>query len=65
MIPDHHLAKAYAIVDKMAIGEIIELSRIPEEKRELFTDCIKHRAHYQRDIEFSNDYTKIKKICKI
>jgi hypothetical protein len=62
MNKEEDLAKAWQIIDKLQPSEIMELSRIPEARRDLFIRCIKQRIDTLNDCEFNSDYTKIRKI---
>jgi hypothetical protein len=62
METDKNLAKAWQIIDKLQPSEIMELSRIPEARRDLFISCIRQRIDTLNDCEFNNDYTKIRKL---
>jgi len=62
LIPDSDLVKSWSFIDKLQPSEIMELSRIPESRRELFISCIKQRIYTLNDCYFNNDYTKIRKI---
>jgi len=62
LIPDTDLVKSWSFIDKLQPSEIIELSRIPESRRDLFIRCIKQRIDTLNDCEFNPDYTKIRKL---
>ena len=62
MIPDNDLTKAFLIVDNMKQGEVININKVAEEKRDLFIRCIKQRIDTLNDCEFNPDYTKIRKL---
>jgi hypothetical protein len=62
LLPDTDLHRAWQIIDRINSGEIYELAKIPEARRELFIRCIKQRHDTIGDIYFNSDYTKIKKI---
>jgi hypothetical protein len=62
LIPDSDLVKSWSFIDKLQPSEIMELSRIPESRRELFISCIKQRIGTLNDCYFNSTYTKIKKL---
>jgi len=62
LIPDSDLVKSWSIIDKLQPCEIMELSRIPEARRDLFISCIKQRIDTLNDCYFNEDYTKIRKL---
>jgi hypothetical protein len=65
MISDKDLAKAFLIVDNMKQGEVININKVSEERRDLFIRCIKQRIDTLNDCEFNPDYTKIRKLSVI
>jgi hypothetical protein len=65
LIPDIDLVKACQIIDKLQPSEIMELSRIPESRRDIFISCIKQRIDTLNDCEFNSDYTRLRKIQTI
>jgi hypothetical protein len=62
LIPDTDLVKSWSFIDKLQPSEIMELSRIPEARRDLFILCIKQRIDTLNDCYFNSTYTKIKKL---
>lgn len=64
MLKDQDLSKAFKILDALQIGEVMDLNRIPEERRELFVACAKKYINSKCGGEFNKDYTKFKKIEK-
>ncbi len=63
-IKDQDLSKAFKILDALQVGGVMDLNRIPEERRELFVACAKKYIDSVKAGEFNNDYTKFKKIEK-
>lgn len=61
MNTDKNLQKCWSILDNLEPSEIMELSRIPEDRREVFIECAKQYADTYHNITFNNDYTKIRK----
>jgi hypothetical protein len=62
LILDKDLVKAWDLVEKLEIGEIFSLAKIPDNRRDLFIRCIKQRIDTLNDCEFNLDYTKIRKL---
>jgi hypothetical protein len=62
MQTDENLAKAWQIIDRLQPGEIYELGKISEERKEIFISCIRQRIDTLNDCEFNEDYTKIRKL---
>ena len=62
MINDTDLQKSWAIIDRLQPGEIYDLDKIAEDRRDLFIRCIKQRIDTLKDCEFSNNYKKVKKL---
>jgi hypothetical protein len=62
LILDKDLVKAWDLVEKLEIGEIFTLTKIPYNRRALFIRCIKQRIDTLNDCEFNGDYTKIRKL---
>jgi len=58
---DQDLVKAFSMLDKLHPSEILELSRIPEDRRTVFISCAKTYADTHHNITFNNNYTKIRK----
>jgi hypothetical protein len=61
LISDENLQKAWSILDNLKPSEIMELKRIPEERREVFISCAKQYADTHHNITFNNSFTKIRK----
>lgn len=61
MQTDKNLQKCWAILDKLQIAEIMELKRIPVDRREVFISCAKQYADIYHNLTFNNNYTKIRK----
>jgi len=62
METDENLSRAWQIIDRLRPGDIYDLAKISEERRDLFIRCIKQRIDTLNDCEFNNDYTKIRKL---
>jgi hypothetical protein len=62
LLPDEDLAKSWQIVDRLQPGDIYDLAKISEERKEVFIRCIKQRIDTLNDCEFNSTYTKIKKL---
>ena len=62
LLNDEDLVKSWQIIDRLEAGEIYDLAKIPQQRRSLFIECAKQRCDTLHDIEFSNNYTKIRKI---
>ena len=61
MIPDQTLQKSFTILDNLSPGEILELERIAEDRRELFIQCaIQYNKSYL-NLELNPLRNKIKK----
>lgn len=65
LLPDEDLSKCWSILDAMQPSEILELSRIPEDRRTVFISCAKTYCDLYKNIEFNSNYTKIKKTYSI
>jgi hypothetical protein len=61
MQTDKNLQKCWAILDKLQPAEIMELKRIPVDRREVFISCAKQYADTYRNLTFNNNYTKLRK----
>jgi hypothetical protein len=61
MQTDKNLQKCWAILDKLQPAEIMELKRIPVDRREIFISCAKQYADTYHNLTFNNNYTKIRK----
>jgi hypothetical protein len=62
MQTDENLQKAWQIIDRLQPGEIYDLAKISEERKEIFILCIKQRIDTLNDCYFNLTYTKIKKL---
>ena len=62
LLPDTDLVKAWKIIDSLQPGEIYDVNKIPDSRRDLFINCIKQRINTLNDCEFSNNFKKIKKL---
>jgi hypothetical protein len=62
METDENLSRAWQIIDRLRTGDIYELAKVSEERRDLFIRCIKQRIDTLNDCEFNPDYTKIRKL---
>jgi hypothetical protein len=65
MIPDQKLQKAFQILDNLQPGEILDLERIAEERRDLFLQCAEQYQQTYNNLELNNSRTKIKKYASI
>jgi len=65
MNKDEDLAKAWQMIDNLQPSEIMELSKIPKARRDIFISCIKQRIDTLNDCEFNSDYTRLRKISTI
>jgi hypothetical protein len=64
-INDTQLSKAFTILDNLSPGEILDLERIVEERRELFIQCaIQYNKSYL-NLELNPLRNKIKKYASI
>ncbi len=61
MQTDENLQKCWSILDQLHPSEILELKRIPEDRRDTFVECAKQYADTHHNITFNNSYTKIRK----
>lgn len=59
---DTDLAKAFTMLDGLKPGEILDLNRLAENRREVFRNCAKQYADIYGTICFNDNYTKIKKL---
>ena len=65
MIPDQTLSRSFQILDNLQPGEILDLERIAEERRELFIQCaIQYNKSYL-NLELNPLRNKIKKYASI
>jgi hypothetical protein len=62
LLKETDLKKSWQIIDRLRPGDIYELSKISDERRALFIQCIKQRIDTLNDCEFNPDYTKIRKL---
>jgi hypothetical protein len=62
LLPDEDLAKSWQIVDRLKPGDIYDIAKITEERREIFISCIRQRIDTLNDCYFNSTYTKIKKL---
>jgi hypothetical protein len=62
METDENLQKCWSILDKLKPGEIMELKRIDENRKHIFIACTKQYIDCFHNVEFNNDYSKLKKI---
>jgi hypothetical protein len=61
MIPDETLARSFQILDNLSPGEILDLERIAEERRDLFISCAEQYNKTYNNLELNNQKTKLKK----
>lgn len=61
MQTDENLQKCWLILDQLQRAEIMELSRITEERRTIFVACAKQYQDTHHNITFNNNLTKIRK----
>jgi hypothetical protein len=61
MIPDQNLSRSFQILDNLAPGDILDLERIAEERRELFMQCAIQYQQTYNNLELNPSKTKIKK----
>jgi hypothetical protein len=61
MIPDQTLQKSFTILDNLSPGDILDLERIAEERRELFISCAEQYNKTYNNLELNPNKTKIKK----
>ena len=61
MIPDQTLQKSFTILDNLSPGEILDLERIAEERRELFIQCAEQYQQTYNNLELNPLRNKIKK----
>ena len=59
---DKDLQKAFNILDKLKPGEIMELNKIDDKRRDDFILCTKQYIDCFKTVEFNTDYSKLKKI---
>jgi hypothetical protein len=61
MIPDQTLSRSFQILDNLSPGEILDLERIAEERRDLFLQCAEQYQQTYNNLELNNSRNKIKK----
>jgi hypothetical protein len=61
MIPDQTLQKSFTILDNLSPGEILDLERIAEERRDLFLQCAIQYNKTYNNLELNPLRNKIKK----
>ena len=61
MIRDQTLSRSFQILDNLQSGEILDLERIAEERRELFLQCAEQYQQTYNNLELNQSKTKIKK----
>jgi hypothetical protein len=61
MIPDPTLARSFQILDNLQPGDILDLERIAEERRDLFLQCAIQYQQTYNNLELNNSRNKIKK----
>jgi hypothetical protein len=62
LLADVDLHRSWKIIDRLEPGEIYDIGKISEERKEIFISCIKQRIDTLKDCEFNSTYTKIKKL---
>jgi hypothetical protein len=65
MITDETLQKSFTILDNLSPGDILDLERIAEERRDLFISCAEQYQQTYNNLELNNQKTKIKKYASI
>jgi hypothetical protein len=65
MIPDQTLSRSFQILDNLSPGDVLDLERIAEERRELFLQCAEKYQQTYNNLELNNHKTKIKKYASI
>jgi hypothetical protein len=65
MIPDLTLSRSFQILDNLQPGDILDLERIAEERRELFLSCAEQYQQTYNNLELNPSKTKIKKYASI
>jgi hypothetical protein len=61
MIHDETLSRSFQILDNLQSGDILDLERIAEERRELFISCAEQYNKTYNNLELNPNKTKIKK----
>lgn len=61
MNKDEDLVKAFKMLDGLLPGEILDINRLAESRRDTFTDCAKQYHDTHHNITFNKSYTKIRK----
>lgn len=62
LIPDTDLVKYWSIIDRMVPGEIMDLTRITEDRRDVFIQCCKMYIDIYHSADFNFNFTKLKKL---
>jgi hypothetical protein len=61
MTPDKTLSRSFQILDNLSPGEILDLERIAEQRRDLFLQCAEQYNKTYNNLELNNQKTKLKK----
>ena len=61
MNKDEDLVKAFRMLDGLIPGEILDITRLTESRRDTFQACAKQYSDTYHNITFNNNYTKIRK----
>ena len=61
MNKDEDLVKGFRMLDGLIPGEILDITRLTESRRNTFKACAKQYSHIHHNITFNNDFTKIRK----
>lgn len=61
MNKDEDLVKAFSMLDGLIPGEILDITRLTESRRDTFQACAKQYANTYHNITFNNSFTKIRK----
>ena len=61
MIPDQTLSRSFQILDNLSPGDILDLERIAEDRRDLFLLCAEQYQQTYNNLELNPSKTKIKK----
>ena len=61
MNKDEDLVKAFRMLDGLIPGEILDIARLTESRRDTFQACAKQYADTHHNITFNNSFTKIRK----
>ena len=65
MIPDPTLSRSFQILDNLQPGDILDLERIAEERRDLFISCAEQYHKSYGTLELNPLRNKIKKYASI